>query len=257
VTKIDSPNKMMRMKELTVATGVPKGTIQYYINEGLIPKPVKTQANMAYYSEEHVKSIRLIKELQSKRYLPLSVIRKLVKNERDGLSVDEIQIIAKLDGKLFKNLDESLEIKQVTAKQLTERTGALIKEIKELEKAGILHPVIKGKQAYYGEDDIRFMECWKKMRELGFSKELGFGPEVLTPHRELMERLVEEETRIMMDRIMGKINVDEMVRMVEEGAQVLNTMIGLIHKRLILETVRTYAAAFGESAAPESIKDVS
>jgi len=247
---------MMRMKELTVTTGVPKGTIQYYINEGLIPKPIKTQANMAYYSEKHVNAIRLIKELQSKRYLPLSVIRKLVKNEKNVLSVDEIQIIAKMDGKLFKNLDESLKVKQVTAKQLTERTGVLLKEVKELEKTGILHPDIKGKKSYYGEDDIRFMECWKKMRELGFSKELGFGPEVLKPHLGLVEQLVEEETRIMMDRTMGKIGVDEMVRMVEEGSQVLNTMIGLIHKRLIMETVRTYASAFGDgSPSSEKIPD--
>jgi DNA-binding transcriptional MerR regulator len=234
----------MRMKDLTAATGVPKATIQYYINEGLIPKPIKTQTNMAYYMEEHINAIRLIRELQSKRYLPLAVIKKIVTHEKDGLSVDEIQTIAKLDGKLFKNLKESLAIRKINAKQLAKRTSSDLKEIHGLEDMGILHPQKKGKQKYYDEDDIRIMECWKKLREIGFSKELGFAPEDFTPYREFMSSLVEEETKIMMKRTLGRITVDEMVQMVEEGTPVLNTIIGLIRKRFILETVRKYASAF-------------
>jgi DNA-binding transcriptional MerR regulator len=245
-------NERMRMKELTVATGVPKGTIQYYIKEGLIPKPIKTQTNMAYYSTDHINAIRLIKELQSKRYLPLSVIKKIVKQGKDGLSVDEIQTIAKLDGKLFKNLDESLTIRKVNTKQLIGRTGADLNEIKELEAMGILHPHKKGSQKYFDEDDIRIMECWKKLREIGFSKDLGFAPEDFSAYRESTAKMVEEETKIMMKRTLGKISVDEMVHMVEEGTPVLNTIIGLIRKRLILETVKNYAAAFSESLKSEA-----
>ena len=248
--KVNSSTARMRMKDLVATTGVPKGTIQYYINEGLIPAPIKTQANMAYYSDDHINAIRLIKELQSKRYLPLSVIKKLIRQEKDGLSVDEIQTIAKLDGKLFKNLHESLTIRKINVKQLSERTGADFKEIKELEMMGILHPQKKGRQKYFDEDDIRIMECWKKLRELGFSKELGFAPGDFSAYRAVMGTLVEEETKIMLKRTFGKISVDEMVHMVEEGTPVLNTIIGLIRKRFILETVKKYAAAFSENEKP-------
>lgn len=232
------------MKQLIEITGVPKGTIQYYINQGLIPAPVKTQPNMAYYSQEHIDAVRLVRELQSKRFLPLSVIKKILKNEKNGLSVDEIRTIAEMDGKLFGNLEQSLQIKKATEKQMARRAGVELKDIKELEKMGILNPAQKGNRKYYDEDDIRFMECWEKLRGIGFSKELGFTVETLKPHRELVERLVEEETKIMLNRTLGKITVDEMVEMVEEGTAVLNTMIGLIRKRLILKTVKEYAAAY-------------
>ena len=56
-------------------TGVPPGTIRYYINEELLPKPLKTHRNMAYYDQSYVGRIKLIRELQEKRYLPLSIIR--------------------------------------------------------------------------------------------------------------------------------------------------------------------------------------
>ncbi len=36
----------MKMKQLTQAAGVTKATVQFYVREGLIPKPVKTSPNM-------------------------------------------------------------------------------------------------------------------------------------------------------------------------------------------------------------------
>lgn len=42
----------LRMKELMEATGLPKSTILFYLEQGLLPKPVKTSRNMAYYPPE-------------------------------------------------------------------------------------------------------------------------------------------------------------------------------------------------------------
>ena len=127
---------MMRMKQLSAASGVPKGTIQYYIKEGLIPKPYKTHANMAYYNDSHLNAIRLVKELQEKRFLPLSVIKQVVRGGRGGLSVDEIRALTEIDGKLFPNLVENPEVRPVTAKQLSEETGVDLKDIRQMERSG-------------------------------------------------------------------------------------------------------------------------
>ena len=241
--KSNSASKM-RMKQLSATTGVPKATIQFYIKEGLIPKPIKTHTNMAYYSEEHINALRLVRELQAKRYLPLSVIKQIVKHRGDTLSADEIRTIVELDGKLFRGLEESLIIRKATAKQLSERTGVSFKEMRDLERMRILHPVRRGKKKYYDEDDIRFLECWKKMRQLGFTEELGFDSSLIVIHRELLEHLVAEEAKILTSRVSSMVEVEKLVKMVEEGTTVLNTMIGIIHKRLILETAKKYAAEF-------------
>ncbi len=239
----DLIKKRMRMKELVAVSGIPKATILFYIKEGLIPKPIVANANMHYYTPEHVNAIRVVKELQSKRYLPLSVIKKMVRNDRSELSVDEIRTIAEMDGRLFRNLTENIEIKKATTKQLADRTGATLREMKTLEQMGFLRPVKKGRQRYHEEEDIRFMECWKKLRELGFSRELGFDEAVLRPHVEIIGALVAAETEIMVKRTAGKISREEMIRMVEGGTAVINTMIGIIRKRLILDVVQQFAAA--------------
>ena len=235
---------MMRMKRLAAETGVPKGTIQYYVKEGLIPKPVKTHANMAYYTQEHVDAIRLVKELQSKRFLPLSVIRQMVRGERGGLSVDEVRTLVEIDGRLFQNMSQDLPERRLTGKQLAEKTGISLEDIRNMERLGILHPFRQGRRKYYDEDDIRFLECGLKLREVGFTEERGFDVHIMRIHLELMQRMVEEEAKVLTSRLSGQVGIDEIVRMVEEGTPLLNTMIGLIHKRLIVQTTRRYAEAF-------------
>ena len=66
--------ELLRMSELAEASDVPAATIKHYLREGLLPEPVKTSRNMAYYPPEFVERIRLIKQLQEERFMPLKVI---------------------------------------------------------------------------------------------------------------------------------------------------------------------------------------
>ncbi len=245
MTRKNKPGKM-RMKQLSAASGLPKGTIQFYIKEGLIPKPHKTHANMGYYNESHLNAIRLVRELQEKRFLPLSVIKQVVRGGRGGLSVDEIRALTEIDGKLFPNLAENPEVRPVTAKQLADQTGVSLQDIKQMEKARVLNPVKKGSRLLYGEDDIRLVECFAKMREAGFSEEMGWDGKIFSVYRDFLQRLVEEEAKILMSGVAGKVGVDRLAKMVEDGTVILNSMIGLIRKKLIVETVSRYTAEFQE-----------
>ena len=49
---------MLRMGELAEASGVPVPTIKHYLREGLLPEPVKTSRNMAYYPPEFVERLK-------------------------------------------------------------------------------------------------------------------------------------------------------------------------------------------------------
>ena len=68
---------MLKMKQLSEASGVSAGTIKHYLREGLLGdgrEVVKTSRNMAYYPPEFVERIKLIKQLQEERFMPLAVI---------------------------------------------------------------------------------------------------------------------------------------------------------------------------------------
>src|SRR5438046_9421469 len=66
------------MRELAAASGVSAGTIKHYPREGLLPEPVRTSRNMAYYPPDFVERIRLIKRLQEERFMPLKAIKRVL-----------------------------------------------------------------------------------------------------------------------------------------------------------------------------------
>ena len=240
------PRNRMRMRELLATTGVTKATVQHYVNEGLIPKPIKTSRNAALYNASHVKAIRMIRELQSKRFLPLSVIKKVVKGGRGGLTVTEIRTLAELDGKLFRNVQEVPRSRPVSARELCERTGVPPEDIRMMVKSKMIGPVKRGKEDYFEEDDVRIVECYAKLQDIGLTRAMGFDPSILTSHRDMMRILVEEEAKILLSRTAGKIPVQEIPAMVEEAMSVLNQIIALFHKKSIIETTRSYSLEIRE-----------
>ena len=41
--------ELLKISELAERSGVPVATVRHYLREGLLPEPVKTSRNMAYY----------------------------------------------------------------------------------------------------------------------------------------------------------------------------------------------------------------
>jgi DNA-binding transcriptional MerR regulator/tetratricopeptide (TPR) repeat protein len=70
----------MRMAELSARSGVPRDTIHFYLKEGLLPRPKKGGKTVAFYGEEHLERLRLIRRLRDEKYLPLAVIRRLLES---------------------------------------------------------------------------------------------------------------------------------------------------------------------------------
>ena len=44
--------QLLKISELADAAEVPVATVRHYLREGLLPEPVKTSRNMAYYPPE-------------------------------------------------------------------------------------------------------------------------------------------------------------------------------------------------------------
>ena len=75
--------RQMRVSELAAATGVSAPTIHFYVKEGLLPKPFKTGQTMAYYTDEHLESLRMIKSLREAKY-SIAMIRQILAEKSAG-----------------------------------------------------------------------------------------------------------------------------------------------------------------------------
>jgi len=88
---------LLKIGELAERAGVSPGTIR--LREGLLPKPVKTSRNMAYYQPELADRIELIKRLQEERFMPLRVIREVLEDDPE-----RIRALIELDERIHELL---------------------------------------------------------------------------------------------------------------------------------------------------------
>lgn len=165
--KKSKPEKnMLRISEVSSASGVSVQTIHYYLREGLLTSPVKTARNMAYYHPVVVDEIRLIKELQDKRYLPIAVIKTILQARREGQGLDHVEEMQSLFEQVF--YPERGESAYLSMGDLVAATGLDEEVLRELEEKGILSPADREGKHYDGSDQ-RIAGIIKKLLDLGLT----------------------------------------------------------------------------------------
>src|SRR5882724_5286253 len=112
------PSQGIKIAELARRSGTSKETIHFYLREGLLRKPKKTSRNMAYYDESHIEQLKLIKRLRTESYLPLHIIKKVLKEGKLGTSARQLDLAGELFGQGAK-----AEFEPVNKRQLADKTG--------------------------------------------------------------------------------------------------------------------------------------
>jgi DNA-binding transcriptional MerR regulator len=196
-------NGLLRMRELAAASGVPAPTIKHYLREGLLPEPVKTSRNMAYYPPEFVERIKLIKQLQEERYLPLKAIKEVLDSqERSRTSVTEVR----------------------------KRYGIPKEVLDRLAEIGVLTPNSRG----YTPSDVAIIEAISRFRAGGYDEQIGFTVYDTLRYKAALEELVRQEVDVVMERLAGEVPPERVVELLEAGAQPLKDFIAALHTKLMV-----------------------
>jgi DNA-binding transcriptional MerR regulator len=226
---------LLRMGELAEASGVPAPTIKHYLREGLLPEPVKTSRNMAYYPPEFVDRIRLIKQLQEERFMPLKAI-KLVLDE----DPERARALVDLEDRI---LDRALagERTRTSAAEARERYGVPKDVLDRLEKLEVLSPNSRG----YSPSDIKIIEAISRFRAGGYDEQIGFTVYDTLRYKTALEDLVRQEVEVVMERLAGEVPPERVVEMLESGAQPLQDLIAALHTKLMVAELERHRASRG------------
>ncbi len=136
-------NRGLRMKELTEATGLPKSAILHYVAQGLLPEPVRTGPNMAYYDPACIERVKFIKAMQGTYSFPLSKIKLLLSQQEQGKN---IYPLIELSGVIFGKGDGTA-LKEA---EFCRETGLDREQVNKLMEEGFLLPIEAG--IFNGED---------------------------------------------------------------------------------------------------------
>ena len=73
---------LLRISELASKSGVTPRTIRFYVQERLLPQPIKSRKTLSLYSQDCIEKIKAIKKAQVERFLPLVVIRRILESNK-------------------------------------------------------------------------------------------------------------------------------------------------------------------------------
>jgi DNA-binding transcriptional MerR regulator len=225
----------LRMGELSEASGVPAPTIKHYLREGLLPEPVKTSRNMAYYPPESVERIGLIKRLQEERFMPLKAIRAVLDEDPE-----RAEAILELEDRV---LDRALagERARTSAGEVRQRYGVPKEVLDRLEELEVLTPNSRG----YSPSDITIIEAISRFRAGGYDEQIGFTVYDTLRYKKALEELVREEVDLVMNRLAGEVSPERVVEMLEAGAQPLKDLIAALHTKLMVAELERHRGNLG------------
>jgi len=193
----------VKMSELSKRSSVPAPTIKHYIREGLLPGPeVRTSRNMAYYDPRLANRVRVIKELQAERFLPLKVIGELLEpSPSDKLRSERDAAQRRALTQLAPVVEPELGRHRRKRSEVMKTFGLTRSELDGLEKSGVLDLVGDGETAGYAGIDLKLLDILADVRKSGLGD--VFPASVAEPYMAAVKKLVELEIDIFRHRVLS------------------------------------------------------
>ncbi len=195
---------------------VTESTLRFWEKMGLISSR-RTPGGHRVFTEDDLSRIRIIKQLQTQRYMPLEKIRKLCQSVH---STEELAAIAEFNESFYRPLRYDPTFEPLTQDELAARTGLSPQTLTALQEAGALRPVhvppappcIEAShggdpqsgepqrgEPRFDEDGLRVAEIFQELSPYGIA------PEDFREACELTNQLVELQYRYYFDKLYTQI----------------------------------------------------
>lgn len=222
----------LKMKDLCQATGVSRQVVHFYVQQGLLPPGKKTGQNMAYYGQEHVRRIELIKQLQEERFLPLKAIKALFDEQESAFSPNQRDFLRTLRTSILEDAGgktqafDSLELLAATY-------GIEKRDLDDLEAEGLIRlQSLENGRVKLRSADLQWIEILSHLRVAGLTRELGFHARDLQEFGSSMNALIRWEVNLVSKR-MSNLDAHEAGERIRNALPVIHKLIAHIHQSKI------------------------
>jgi DNA-binding transcriptional MerR regulator len=219
---------LLKMRELAERSGVSAATIKYYLREGVLGSEdgvVRTSRNMAWYPQEFVARIQLVKRLQEERYWPLRLIREVMQT-----SPDDVTRMIEVEDRILARAVEANDTARMSRKAARETYELPQAVLDRLEEISVLTPTSRG----YDRDDVAIIEAISRFRAGGYEQSLGFTVYDTLRYRDAMAALVVEEVSTLVTRVATQVDEDRALEIIQSADGPLRDLIGALHSKMLL-----------------------
>ncbi len=218
---------MHNIDELAHLSGVPSRTIRFYNTQGLLPAPLM-RGRVAYYNQEHLLTLGIIRDLKERHNLSLEMIKQLLEiRAREG----DVQMNLALKQRLLPPMGQDVQLSQ---EEFLQQTGASLERVGELLEQGLLFPITaEGKgELLFTSDDVLLYQLYERLEQLGFPLALS------TLIRFQLRQLVRSEIAALEQHIQPHwekrgLSLHEQTTEFQAILALIDTLISLMHRKLL------------------------
>lgn len=228
----------MKISELVRRTGVSKETIHYYIREGVLPRPCKTGSNKADYSDDYVEQVCLIKALRENYFLPIPVIKKLMKKHTKQSPADRSAFI--FLSQYIRPLDQLLSGGVTGRRAFIAATGISEKWLDKMEQWGIITSEEQNGRRFYSQDDVIIGKLLVDMDGIGIGPRDGFDPAELRNFTDLFRNLVARNVQKFIALGWEQMARGELRKKSSQSTEIMSLFFYHIYRKMVKEEYSRY-----------------
>lgn len=159
--------------------------------------------------------------------MPLRVIRDLLESE--STDPERLRAMIELEDRI---LDRALvgERERTPAAEVRERYDLPAEVLERLADVGVLTPDADG----YSPSDLAVIEAIGRFRAGGYDETIGFTVYDTLRYKQALEGLVDEEVRVLTQRLASDVEPERAMEIVEAGLGPLNDLIAALHTKLLV-----------------------
>lgn len=227
---VQNDRAMHNIDELAHLSSVPSRTIRFYNTQGLLPPPIM-RGRIAYYNQEHLLVLNLIKELKEQQNLPLDVIKQLLEIRAQ---YGDVQMNLALKQRLMRPLTSVSQNVRLSKEELMQQSGASTERIDELAQQGLLFPIEAEGQAVFTGDDVLLLQIYKRLEYLGLPIAL---PSLI---RFQLRQLVRSELAALEQHVHPRwreegLPPEQQTQQFEAILTLTDTLISVLHRKLLYQ----------------------
>ncbi len=227
----------IKIGQLMKATGVTRATIHHYVKEGLLPEPVKTSRNMALYGRDCIDRVLLIKSLQKTSRRSLSEVKSILEGTSGPEGIQRLRDLMEVEEtrSQVSPLNPERTREPASIKEVAERTGFSLTELREFEKLGLITSRKVGGKKVFHPGDVDVADALAALAEGGFAQD--FVAEDAVIYLDALRDLLHKEVTTFLERLPPGSDPNEVIALAQRGIERVTPLLLALRRKLLREFI--------------------
>ncbi len=228
-TQQDIAPRVLRIDDLARIADMPSRTIRFYNTQGLLPPPIM-RGRTAYYNQEHLLVLGIIRELREQYHLPLETIKKLLEIRAQQGDMQMSLTLKQRSLRAFGGQQVWM-----TKEEVLRQSGASDQYLDTLLQQDLLFPTTneKGTQLFTG-DDLLLINIYTNLEKLGLP--LALPALMRFQLRQLVRSEIASCEQYMLPQWREQgLTLEQQTAQFEKILALTDTLISTMHRKLLYQ----------------------